>query len=524
MMSAAWEIPDYESGDPSAPGRPLPALVSLHFLRSALRRRWLACVLSAVLGLLAAVAFLVAFPHPHEATATVMLAHDSGVASTDAISTDLSLLSTRTVASRAVASLGVPMTANDFIDSVTAVPVSTDVLSITLTAPTESEAVRRLDAFIEIFLNFRAEQLVLQSNVVVDGMTERIEQLQAEVADLTQRIDEMSEAGDSQTSALSDAISLRAKATGQIDALQQSVQDANLNSASVVNASRVIDHAAAEPGGMRRRIALALASGLIAGAAIGCGVVLFLAITSDRLRRRYEVATALQTPVPISVGRIAPIPRLWRWLPRLRAAEARRSDDRQRLARAFEKELPGRGRWGHLAVACIENADEVRFAIAAAATHVVGSGRRIVLIDLTEQGGLHAAVEELMSNETVDRPIVLRPRGIPALASGPADLRTVGNEDEGNASPAPDLSDVSMVLVDLDPAVGADHLTAWTQRLIVTVTSGKSSAERVRTAGDMVRAAGLDLRYAALLHADVADASSGGSAPAEPSRPMSTGR
>jgi hypothetical protein len=41
------------------------------------------------------------------------------------------------------------------------------------------------------------------------------------------------------------------------------------------------------------------------------------------------------------------------------------------------------------------------------------------------------------------------------------------------------------------------------------VTSGLSSVERVRTAGDLVRSAGLDLRFAALLHADDTDVSSG---------------
>jgi hypothetical protein len=47
------------------------------------------------------------------------------------------------------------------------------------------------------------------------------------------------------------------------------------------------------------------------------------------------------------------------------------------------------------------------------------------------------------------------------------------------------------------------------------VTSGHSSVERVRTAGDLVRSAGLDLRFAALLHADATDVSSGQGGSAE---------
>jgi hypothetical protein len=56
------------------------------------------------------------------------------------------------------------------------------------------------------------------------------------------------------------------------------------------------------------------------------------------------------------------------------------------------------------------------------------------------------------------------------------------------------------------------------------VTSGLSSVERVRTAGDLVRSAGLDLRFAALLHADAADVSSGLGMSAESSSPEPPGR
>ncbi|MGH8773949.1 MAG: hypothetical protein ACRDWI_01875 [Jiangellaceae bacterium] len=515
MIPATWDAPDFESDDPSVPGRPLPTLVSLHFLRSALRRRWLACVLSAVLGLLTAAAFLVAFPPSHEAKAMLVLAHDPQADPSRAMSTDVILLTTRTVAAQTIASLGLTMTPDDFLGAVTAVPVSSDLLSLTLTAPTDAEAVRRLEALTSIYLNFRAEQLALLSNVVVDGMEQRIAELQGEVGELTQRIDELSAAGDSGASDLSDAISQRAQVTGQIGTLQQSVQDATLRNASVVSSSRVIDAAAVETGGMKRRIVLTMASGLIAGAALGCGAVLFLAITSDRLRRRFDVATALEVTVPVSVGRIAPLQRRWQLFPPLRALDARRAGERRRLAHAIEMELPGPERWGRLAVACIDNADEVRFAMATAAMDLAAHGRDIVLIDLTEHGGLDAAVEELMAGETVGRPTVLRPRGIPALAGGPADLQAVGHEDEEEDSRSPDLTDVSLVLADLDPSVGADHLTAWTERVIVAVTSGLSSAERVRTAGDLVRAAGLDLRFAALLRADVTDVSSGVAGPVE---------
>jgi hypothetical protein len=119
---------------------------------------------------------------------------------------------------------------------------------------------------------------------------------------------------------------------------------------------------------------------------------------------------------------------------------------------------------------------------------------------------------------------VLRPRGIPALADNTADLRVVGYEDEEKDPPSPDLYDASLILADLDPSVAADHLAAWTERVVVVVTSGLSSVERVRTAGDLIRSAGLDLRFAALLHADATDVSSGLAGSAESSTRKPSGK
>ena len=251
---------------------------------------------------------------------------------------------------------------------------------------------------------------------------------------------------------------------------------------------------------------LTLASGLIGGAALGCGAVLFFAITSDRLRRRSDVAAALELPVPVSVGRIAPISERWLWVPHVRTLDGRCSHERQRLAHAIEMELPMPRRWGRIAVACIDNADEVRFGVAAAAAELAGEGLSTTLIDLTEHGSL----VELAPSATgsPDASTVLRPRGIPTLAGGPGDLRAVGaDHDEDLASLAP--TDVTLVLADLDPSVGADHLAAWTDRVIIAVTAGRSSAERIRTAADLVRTAGLELRFAALLRRERADESSG---------------
>ena len=515
MTQARWDVSEFDVDNQASTERPIPTLVSLHFVRSALRRRWLVCVLAGVLGLLAAGAFLVASTGSHTAKATLVLAHDPQVDPSRAMATDVSLLGTRTVATKTIANLGLTMSPDEFLKSVTVEPVSSELLSLTLSAPSDAEAVHRLTALTSTYLDFRAEQLSMQSDVLVGGMQERIKTLQGEVAGLSRTIDQLATRGNP-SARLSDAIAQRANLQGQIETLQQSVEDATLRHTSVVSSSRVIDPAATDAAGLKRRIALALASGLIGGLALGCGIVLFFAIISDRLRRRSDVAAALEVPVPVSVGKIAPIPKRWLWLPHLRAVDGRRTDERQRLARAIELELPVPGQRGRLAVACIDNADEVRFAFAAAAADLAAGGRSIALIDLTERGTLNGEIARLNAGSTnsTPTPTVFRPRGIPALAGDAADLRAVGNED--GSPPELERNDVTLVLADLDPSVGAHHLKTWTDRVIVPVTAGHSSAERVTTAAELVRTAGLEMRVAVLLRTERTDNSSGVSGFSQP--------
>ena len=169
-------------------------------------------------------------------------------------------------------------------------------------------------------------------------------------------------------------------------------------------------------------------------------------------------------------------------------------------------ELPTPRRSGRLAVVCIDNADEVRFAVATAATNLAADGCSVALLDLTKEGRLGPKVVSTMAGSSAS-PVVLRPHGIPTLASSAADFHVGGD----HAEKAPSLSgtDVILVLADLDPSVGADYLVTWTDRVMIAVTSGRSSAEMVQTAADLVRTAGLELRIAALLHTERMDNSSG---------------
>ena len=74
-----------------------------------------------------------------------------------------------------------------------------------------------------------------------------------------------------------------------------------------------------------------------------------------------------------------------------------------------------------------------------------------------------------------------------------------------------------LTLATLDPAFGGDYLATWATDAVAVVTAGRSSAERLRAVGDMVRLAGIRLDSAVLLGADKDDESLGlAPAPDEP--------
>ncbi len=508
-VSGAWNIPDVEPEDPQEPGRPPAALVSFHYLRAAVRRRWVRCLLAGVVGLVLGAGFLV----NSQATATTMLllSRNAKNDGSDPMATDLALLTNREVGARTTRALGLSMAPEDFLASVRVVPSkSSDLLQLTMTGPTPGEAARRLRAFSQEYLDFRSSQILAQSDVLQQRYAQRLGELERRLGELDARLEELQGSTPAIASRRADALAERREVIANIDVVQGQQEQVTLEQDTVRVASRVIDTAAPVPPGGRRHVALVLASGLIGGLALGLGLTVLQALLSDRLWLRTEVGSALRTTVPVSVRRLAP-PRL-RWLaileflPWIGARRARRSIDRQVMAHALVKAVPEPGRRQSLTVLCLGNSDDMRFGVAAAAAELRRGGTASTIIDLTVSGRVDRAVSRVIGKVSEQRPDVVRPDVVPSLTNGPSDLDTVDWDDVALAKAK---NGAILVLADFDPAVGVDHLAAWSDRVVVAVTAGRSRVELVRTAGELVRVAGLHLQHAVLLEARVDDISSG---------------
>jgi hypothetical protein len=412
------------------------------------------------------------------------------------MATDVSLLTTRVVAERTLAVLGLTLSPQEILDSVTPVPTgSTEVLQITMTAPTEAEAIRRLEAFTTTYLRFRAEEVSARSQILITGYERRLEEHEAQLQDVDKKIAVTVPDDDTMT----DLVTERSKLRQQISSLEDLRQEAELQQSAVVNASRAIDSVAPAPPPGLRRVVLVLTSAIIGGAALGVFLVLVQAIVSDRLWLRMEVATALAAPVILSLRSVAPLPRVasvLAFLPPVRQADARRGVDRQRLGHALSMPPPQPSPRHCLAVICLPGARDVQFGLVAAALSLQDAGQTVTLVDLTSTGGVAGVVARLVDPSIAERPEVFRPKVVPSLRNGPADLAAADWDDLARANVR---NGTTLLITDLDPAVGVDYLTAWTNDVLVAVTAGKSSAELVRTAGELIRSAGLHLRGAVLL-------------------------
>lgn len=490
MIEPVWER-DVPGFDPPGVAEPAPGLVTLHFLRAALRRTrrlWLGL---AAAGLALGAVATVVMPAPSTATVTLLLSHEMGSDTTQAVANDLSLLETRTVASAVIDQLGLEVTPEDFQASITIVSNGSSILVVTVDGDGDRDAVARADALATQYLTFRRSQLESQTDSLIAGYQSRVATLESRVQDLDKRYDELAAGGPGSQAEAADVLSQRSQLGAEINSLRATIENTSLSTSSALDGTHVLDPASVVPVSWKRRLLLAMASGLVGGAGLGVGLVLFRALTSDKLRRRVDVATALGVPVVSTV---------WTgtWREVLRPAGTR---DRG-LAVVVEDVVravgPRRRKCTRLAVVSVDVMTAASRVVEAAAQELAGHNRRALIVDLSSTSLLPEVVGQSGEHQSA----VFRPPGIRSLARGPI-------PPEDALRPTWDRADVVLTLVEADPSIGLGELGSWADRAIVLVGAGESNAERLRTAAEMLRASGVSLELGVLLGSDAHDESLG---------------
>ena len=504
-------------------------LVNLAFIWEVLRRAaWLWCA-TALLGLLAGTALYVRYPPAHHAQTSVLLVDGANQDPAVQVLTDQSLAESEPVAARVVQELGLQQSAASLRAAYSVTPITYAVLQFDVGAPTSAEAVQRASALATSFLQYRAKYAQTQEEQQIAQLNQQYSAAQQSVEALDARI------GQLPTTGLTSAQKI------QLDTLQtqlgdekQVMQDvtgtkaaAKTSTAAMVSGSYVLNPPTPVTQSKLKGAVLYVAGGLFGGLILGMALVIVAALLSSKLRRRDDVAAALGAPVRLSVGSLR-VPRL-----PMPGRRARRDRDMMRVAAYLQGAVSGSPRGpASLAVVSVDDARTVAPAIASLASSRAQAGKRVIVADLSGD----APLARLLGAKGPGLHQVSRD-GVPLLVAVPGrdDVAPVGPV-RGGGLPAvwaqPDeavaaayaSADLLLTLVTLDPALGGDHLATWASEAIVMVTAGRSTVEKVRSVGQMVRLAGTRLDSAVLIGADRSDASLGVLALAQQDATVSSGQ
>ena len=524
---ASYEDVGYSAGRPS--GGQGTGLVSLGYLAAAVRRRRRMWVALAVIGLILAGLYAVAFPHKPQATVSVLLVDDSSQNPADEAATDVALATSLPVATAAVHQLGLSQSPSSFAHTYSAVATTTQVVTITASGANSAAAVKSASAVADQFLNFRAQYEQTQ-------LTQTEAQLSQQVTAAQQKLDSINSqlkqaqaepAGAARTASLKTLSAQQSAAQAGLTTVQnyaaQTQATAQTLAQQMGQGSRVLNQAQPTAHSTLKNVILYGVGGLIGGLVVGLAIAAVGAIVSDRLRRRDDIAYAFGAPVRLSVG---PLRAGRLQLPGRSAVQQR---DESRVLDHLRNAVPGSSKGpASLAVVAVDDPESVARIVVALASAKAAGGATVVLADLS--GGAYAA--RLLGFDGPEDTGGLRigaagdpDAQITVVLPGADQVALVGPlqshaSPEGCAQPDKSVAeactgaDLVLSVVSLDPAFGAGHLGTWATDAVAVVTAGQSTSVRMHAAGEMVRLAGTRLGSVVVTSADAADESLGSVTPA----------
>lgn len=506
---------------------PASRLTTVAFLGSALRRRARLWGGTALAGLLLGVGAFVLIPPLNHATTTILVTQNPTEDPLSAMQTDVALAQSRAVAQRALRSLGSPESLDTFISSYTAVGTTDRVLEITVGAKSDADAVRSANAIAQAYLTFRRNQLLVQQQLVNTSLSNQLNVIQSKADAISAQLAaaKAEPRSPAQRAKVLELTTQNDKAQQDLGTTRTTIQGSeaqnSVTTETMIKGTQIIDAATAAHLSSKRLIAFYAATGLIAGLVIGMGWVIVSALLSSRLRRRDDIAHALGAPVRLSVRSLGQRRRL---LPQRRGQDAAAERDVRMFAlhlheAALTQDPERRNARGAaaLAVIAIDNEIESAQPLVSLALSCAQEGDRVLLADLAPgcpAAGLLEAVEPGIRMVNVDGAhlAVVIPEEDDLVPAGPLPSATPQSQPPAkneSLTTAYKSADLLLTLATLDPTVGAGHLSTWATGAVAVVTAGRSTSERIRAVGEMVRLAGVPLLSAVVIGADRTDESVG---------------
>jgi hypothetical protein len=496
-----------------------PGLVSLAFLTAAIKRSASFWVGLTILGLVVGLGVYKERPHVYQATASLLLTLSPYEDSPTVIEDNQAIAETSTVAAMAVHQLGIKQSVSNFLATYTALGVTDRVLTITADAPSANQAALRATVVAKAFLKLRADELNTQQKQVLASLDQQLQQANLQVSSLETQISQLPSQPGSATRQsqlaqldveLTSAKAAQTSVEQAVEANQTTTQPAltaALKNSQIVGVTPVAYS-------KKKKLLTYAGIGLLVGLVLGLGIVIVRALVSDRLRRRDDIAYALDAPVKLSVGTL----RARRWLPTWPGRATKRALDMSRVI-AHLRDTVSRGAQGPagLVIVAVDNAPVVARGVAAVAATYASAGYHVIAADLSAGAtmahllrirgpGLRAVNHNRGSFKVA---IPARDDIAPVGPLPPVTALPTRAQAADPLVPSDTSADLVLTLVTLDPALGGAYLGTWAANAVVVVTAGKSRAERIHGVGEMIRLAGTRLESVVLIGADKSDESLG---------------
>ena len=480
-------------------------VVDIRVMREALSRRRLFWVICAILGLGVGGSFHLIVPATYVATTTLYLAQPSSIAPYS-IADDVSLLDTTKVAQVALGLLN-QTGSRSLPGGYAGAAVGTVLLKIRADGPAPSAAKAWVGALADAFLSVRAKTLNEQSDAEIAALQSQVRAVQLAVNHLDRAVSALSTNRSSSANAnqVAQLVSARGADQSQLLNMQDQIEQDQLAQNALVKGSYILDPPLVAIPSKKRIFAEDGLSGLVAGLALGIGLTIVGAVVSGRPRRRADIALVLQAPVLLSIRRR----RLGGWRPTrgLGSPVVRRQTRDLRRAQTTVLEYLEPPALSRVALVAVGRASEHAAAVilARCAITLAKSGKRVLLVDLTERGALARTLRaRVRSGAHHD------------LVRAGAHLGLVVNPIGSDVPPlgaSSQESDTVLVLANADPAIGARHVEPWAAQSVVVISAGKATDLGIEATGQMLRAAGVSCLGCILLNADRGDETFGASSP-----------
>jgi capsular polysaccharide biosynthesis protein len=393
-------------------------LLDLQRLFVAIRRRkrlWLA---TGLLGLIAGALVAVVLPAPPTAVTKVIVVHqdDSPTDSGTLMRTDVAVLSTTRIAEGALKRLNSTESPEEFMKNYSGLPVTNNVMQITVKAKTTDEAVAQAQALADTFIADHVQRSQAAAAAQSKAILDQRKNAQDELAKVDQQIaDETGKGRNANASTLEGMYGRRAALASQISDFDSRAQQAGIGSPQVAAGTQIVDAPRALPKAFLKTTATNAGIGFALGLVLGLAFAAVGAVSRDRPVLRREISTHLGASViaQLASKRRGPA-RLW--------SRSRAVTERKRVATTLVRAIKKDRR----EVSLLElGAPQVAAALAVDIARELGADGDVSVID-----DLPGAAVGTLAGEAHDVTVI----SADAPAAGPGERRIgVGSVSPGTA-------------------------------------------------------------------------------------------